>query len=133
MRIRTFPKFVTASLLFGVIFLQVPERLIAESVTCSYYSPGYDGRRTASGHIFSNSELTAASKTLPFGTKVKLTNPKNGHSVVVRVNDRGPFVQGRDISVTRAAAQRLHMLRTGVAQLEMENLSGEAGTAKGKK
>ena len=104
--------------------------LAAETVNCSFYSANYDGRKTANGQTFHNSALTAASKTLPFGTKVKLTNPKNGHSVIVRVNDRGPFVQGRDISVTREAARRLHIMGTGVAQVEMENLSGTSPVKK---
>jgi rare lipoprotein A len=100
-------------------------------VTCSFYSAHYDGRLTAaSGQTFYDSALTAASKTLPFGTKLKLTNPKNGHSVIVRVNDRCPFVQGRDISVTREAARRLQIMGTGVAQVEMENLSGTAPVKK---
>ncbi len=96
--------------------------LSAETVTTSYYSASYDGRTTANGQRFSNNKLTAASKTLPFGTRLKLTNPKNGHSVVVRVNDRGPFVKGRDLSVTRRAARRLGMLGAGVLPLEMETL-----------
>lgn len=107
--------------------------LLADTVTCSFYSPSYNGHRTANGQIFSNDALTAASKTLPFGTKLKLTNPKNGRSVIVRVNDRGPFVDGRDLSITRRAAEQLHMLGTGVIKVEMENLSGNgAATATSK-
>ena len=94
----------------------------AETVTASYYSAKYNGRRTASGQRFSSNALTAAHKTLPLGTRVKLTNPRTQRSVVVRVNDRGPFVKGRDISVTRRAAKQLGFTRSGVAQLEMEAL-----------
>ncbi len=119
-----FQKLFIPLTLVATLFAGLPASLKAETVTCSYYSLKYNGRRSASGQIFSNDALTAASKTLPFGTRVKLTNPKNGRSVIVRVNDRGPFVAGRDISVTRRAAQRLHMMRAGVMQLEMENLSG---------
>ena len=100
----------------------MPSHAAAETVTCSYYSLKYNGRRSASGQRFSNNALTAASKTLPFGTRVKLTNPKNGHSVIVRVNDRGPFVKGRDISVTRRVAKKLGMMHSGVLSLEMETL-----------
>src|ERR1700733_111702 len=85
----------------------------AETVTASYYSAKYNGRRTASGQRFSSNAMTAAHKTLPLGTRVKLTNPRNHHSVVVRVNDRGPFVKGRDISVTSRAAKRLGFTRSG--------------------
>jgi rare lipoprotein A len=94
----------------------------AESVTASYYSAKYNGRRTASGQRFNSNALTAAHKTLPLGTRVKLTNPNNHRSVIVRVNDRGPFVKGQDISVTRRAAKRLGFTHSGVAQLDMETL-----------
>jgi len=94
----------------------------AETVTASYYAAKFNGRRTASGQRFNSNALTAAHKTLPLGTRVKLTNPNNHHSVIVRVNDRGPFVKGRDISVTRRAAKRLGFTRSGVAQLDMETL-----------
>jgi len=92
------------------------------TVTCSFYSTKYDGRRTANGQRFSSNAMTAASRTLAFGTRVRLTNPRNHRSVIVRVNDRGPFVKGRDISITRHAAQRLGFLHSGVAQLQMETL-----------
>src|SRR5450432_2071540 len=109
-----FSKFIAIAAFATTTFFALPNNVAAETVTCSYYSPQYNGRRTANGQRFSNSKLTAASKTLPSGTRVKLTNPKNGHSVTVRVNDRGPFVKGRDISVTSRAARRLGMLRAGV-------------------
>jgi rare lipoprotein A len=112
-------KFV-AGLLFVVTSLTAV--VSAETVTASYYAAKFNGRRTASGQRFSSNALTAAHKTLPLGTRVKLINPKNHHSVVVRVNDRGPFVKGRDISVTRRAAKRLGFTHSGVAQLEMETL-----------
>jgi rare lipoprotein A len=96
--------------------------LSAESVTASFYSTKFNGHRTASGQRFNSNALTAAHKTLPLGTRLKLTNPQNHRSVVVRVNDRGPFVKGRDISVTRAAARRLGFTRAGTAQLDMETI-----------
>lgn len=95
-----------------------------QTVTASFYSSRYDGRRTASGERFSSSALTAAHREMPFGTRVRLTNLSNQKSVVVRVNDRGPFVKGRDISVTRAAARRLGFTRAGTAQVSMEVLAG---------
>lgn len=109
-------------ILASSLLLVVSLAASAETVTCSFYSTRYDGRRTASGQRFSSNKLTAASKTLPLGTRVRLTNPRNHHSVVVRVNDRGPYIKGRDISITRAAAKRLGFIHSGVAQLDMETL-----------
>jgi rare lipoprotein A len=69
----------------------------------SYYSDKLNGRRTASGQKFDNNKLTAAHKTLKFGTKVKVTNPKNQKSVIVTINDRGPFTKGREIDLSKKA------------------------------
>lgn len=69
----------------------------------SYYSDKLNGRRTASGQKFDNNKLTAAHKTLKFGTKVKVTNPKNKKSVIVTINDRGPFIKGREIDLSKKA------------------------------
>jgi rare lipoprotein A len=91
----------------------------SKMVKVSYYSSKYNGRRTASKEKFSNTELTAAHRELPFGTKVRLTNPANSRTVVVRVNDRGPFIKGREISVTRRAARELGFEKAGLAQLSM--------------
>src|SRR5690606_30787888 len=83
---------------------------ISQSGKASYYAAKYNGRRTASGEKFRNSKLTAAHKSLPFGTKVKVTNLRNGKSVKVRINDRGPFVPGRIIDLSKKAARRIDML-----------------------
>ena len=88
----------------------------------SYYAAKYHGRTTASGETFDNGKLTAAHRTLPFGTTVRVTNLTNGRSVVVRVNDRGPFVAGRIIDLSRAAAQRLDMIEAGLARVKVEPL-----------
>ncbi|XUM19930.1 septal ring lytic transglycosylase RlpA family protein [Bradyrhizobium oligotrophicum S58] len=82
----------------------------------SYYS---EGQKTASGERFNPSELTAAHRSLPFGTRLQVTNVKTGRSVVVRVNDRGPFVQGRVVDVSYSAAQALGMINTGVAPVKV--------------
>lgn len=81
----------------------------------SWYGDGFQGRRTASGEAFEASALTAAHRTLPFGTLVRVRNPANGQEVVVRINDRGPHVGGRIIDMSRAAASRIGLLRAGVA------------------
>jgi len=75
---------------------------------------------TANGELFDMHAMTAAHKTLPFGTKVRLTNPSNGRSVVVRINDRGPFIPGRVIDVSRAAARKLGIIKRGHASLQLE-------------
>jgi rare lipoprotein A len=93
------------------------------AVTCSYYSSKYNGRRTASGQRFSNEKLTAASKAYPMGTRLRLANIKNGSTVVVVVNNRGPYVTGREISVTRRAARQFGFLRAGLAQVNMAVIS----------
>ena len=135
------------TLLIGLLFLIKPPRKLAVLlVTCtmalpltgcsifgistsgsdvmitSYYgdTDGFTGKKTASGELFDHQDLTAAHKTLPFGTLVKLTNPANGRSCLVRINDRGPYVSGRDLDVSKAAAFELGMLRSGVAPLEAE-------------
>lgn len=89
----------------------------------SWYGPRFHGRKTASGEIFNQHELTAAHRSLPFGTRVRVTNLKNGRSVVVRINDRGPYAKGRLIDLSRAAAKHLGMLDSGVAQVRLERLA----------
>lgn len=90
----------------------------------SYYGKELAGRKTASGERFNPGGLTAAHRSLPFGTQLKLTNKQNGRSVVVRVNDRGPFVRGRVIDVSFGAAQALGFAGRGVTQLLIEPLNG---------
>ena len=89
----------------------------AASGVASYYS---HGNRTASGERFDPHELTAAHRTLPFGTKLRVTNLSNGQSVTVRVNDRGPFVPGRVVDVSHSAAQSLGMVGQGVAKVKLD-------------
>ena len=86
----------------------------------SWYGPGFHGRRTANGERFNQYALTAAHKSLPFGTKVKVTNLRNGKSIVVRINYRGPFVHGRVIDLSNAAAQAIGVHSSGVAQVSLD-------------
>lgn len=90
--------------------------------TASYYGKAHHGKKTASGERFNQNALTAAHRTLAFGTRVKVTNLDNGRSVVVRINDRGPFGRGRIIDVSKAAAEQLNMLRSGTARVRLEGL-----------
>ena len=88
----------------------------------SWYGAAFHNRPTASGELFDSSGLTMAHPTLPFGTQVKVTNVRNGRSVVVRVNDRGPFVGQRIADLSRAAAEQLGMLKRGVVRARIEVL-----------
>jgi rare lipoprotein A len=88
--------------------------------TASYYGRELAGNRTASGERFNPHGLTAAHRTLPLGTKLRVTNVANGRSVIVRVNDRGPFVGKRLIDVSLGAAQEIQMIRSGTAQVRLE-------------
>ena len=93
--------------------------LHTETGFASYYSDKMNGHSTASGEAFSNSKLTAAHKQLPFGTMVKVTNLSNGKWVIVKVNDRGPFVSGRIIDLSKAAASQIGMLNAGIAKVSI--------------
>ena len=88
----------------------------------SYYGARHHGKRTASGERFDQHGLTAAHRQLPFGTRVKITNLGNNNSVVVRINDRGPYSRGRLIDVSREAAEQLGMLRSGTARVRVQAL-----------
>jgi rare lipoprotein A len=85
----------------------------------SYYADFYEGRTTANGEIYRQNKITAAHKTLPFGTKVKVTNLANNKTVVVRINDRGPFVKGRIIDLTKAAAKEIDMIGSGISKVKI--------------
>ncbi len=85
----------------------------------SYYGNEFQGRLTANGERFDQNQMTAAHRTLPFGTKVRVKHVNNGREVVVRINDRGPFVDGRIIDLSRSAAEQLDMIREGVAMVEI--------------
>jgi len=89
----------------------------------SYYGGKFHGRKTASGEIFNQWARSAAHKSLPLGTKVRVTKLSNGRSIVVRINDRGPFVKGRIIDLSRKAAQDLGIIKSGVAKVKVEVLS----------
>lgn len=89
----------------------------------SWYGAQFQGKPTASGEPFDPQKLTAAHKELPFGTEVRVTNEANGKSVVVRINDRGPFAGKRIIDLSRGAAERIGLIKRGVAPVRLEVLS----------
>jgi len=86
----------------------------------SYYADKFEGKITANGEKYKHSKLTAAHKVLPFGTEVKVTNAKNGAFVIVRINDRGPFVEGRIIDLSKSAAEKLDFIHDGIADVTVE-------------
>ena len=106
-------------LLSTILLLTSCSRKIMETGKASYYADKFEGRKTASGTIFHQNALTAAHRTLPFGTKVKVTNIANGKSVKVTVTDRGPFAEGRVIDLSRKAARKIGMVNTGIANVEV--------------
>ncbi|MEL0166747.1 MAG: septal ring lytic transglycosylase RlpA family protein, partial [Pseudomonadaceae bacterium] len=95
----------------------------AESGVASYYADQLQGRKTASGERYRHDALTAAHRTLPFGTQIKVTNLANGKSVVVRINDRGPFVRGRVIDLSKSAFGRIGSLSSGLLNVQLRVVS----------
>jgi rare lipoprotein A len=86
----------------------------------SYYGDEFHGKKTASGEIYNKWALTCAHKKIPFGTKLRITNLENKKSVVVKVNDRGPFIRGRIIDLSYAAAKKIGMIKHGVVKVKIE-------------
>ncbi|HEY9762688.1 MAG TPA: septal ring lytic transglycosylase RlpA family protein [Trichocoleus sp.] len=102
-----------------------PQALAVTSVLtgmASWYGPGFHGRRSASGETFNQNALTAAHRTLPFGTEIRVTNLNNRQQVIVRVNDRGPFAHGRVLDLSEAAARAIGLTRSGVGMVQIEVL-----------
>ena len=119
-------KLMKNKFLVGIfIFLSINMSLSAltlykNDVTASYYAEKFHGKRTSNGEIFNMNDLTCAHKSLPFNTILKVTNLSNGKTVQVRVNDRGPFVAGREIDLSKAAAKKLGMINSGTAKVKIQ-------------
>lgn len=113
-------KILYSLLILISVFATSCGRNIIESGKATYYADKFEGRKTANGEIFDQSKNTAAHKTLPFGTKVTVKNLKNGKTVKVRINDRGPFVTGRIIDLSKTAAQKIAMVNDGVVSVEIK-------------
>ena len=94
--------------------------LYKNDVTASFYAEKFHGKRTSNGEIFNMNDLTCAHKSLPFNTILKVTNLSNGKTVQVRVNDRGPFVAGREIDLSKAAAKKIGMINSGTAKVKIQ-------------
>jgi len=93
------------------------------TMKASWYGPRFHGKLTANGEVYDQMAFTAAHKQLKFGTLLKITNPKNGRSVIVRINDRGPYIEGRDLDLSKGAAIELGMMRKGVARLKIQEVA----------
>lgn len=108
----------------------LPKRRVKHALngTASWYGPGFHGKKTASGEIYDQTKFTAAHKSLPLGTKARVTNLETGNAVEVEINDRGPFVNGRVIDVSRAAAGALGLVENGTAPVKVEVLEDAGPT-----
>src|SRR5690606_38360658 len=105
--------------------LEEDVEVLYSTTRASYYHNKFNGRKTANGEIFDNNRLTAAHKTLPFGTKVKVTNLANDKSVIVTINDRGPYIKGRKIDLSKAAFKAIttnNSTRKGILRVKIEKL-----------
>lgn len=98
--------------------------VLIEEGMASWYGVPFHGRRTSNGEVYDMNKLTAAHRTLPFNTVVRVTNLANGRKVDVRVNDRGPFVEGRNIDLSLGAARELDMVASGISRVRLERVSG---------
>lgn len=112
--------FLTASIFgtFGGAPIETPKETQLANIRCapaSWYGPGFHNNRTANGERYYQNGITAAHRTLPFGTRVRVTNKLTGKSVVVRINDRGPFHGNRELDLSRGAAEKVGLLHSGVA------------------
>jgi rare lipoprotein A len=131
MTLTRYPLCAAAALIAAFAILAAPQTASANELhkkkvitgAASWYGPGFHGRRTANGERYDMHKLTAAHKTLPFGTRVRVTNAKTGQSVVVRINDRGPFVGRRVIDLSKGAANAVGLIRFGVAPVQLEILA----------
>ncbi len=112
--------FYTATLAAILILFASCGKFITENGKASYYGDEANGKRTASGQVFNKNKLTAAHKTLPFGTVVTVKNVSNGKTVEVTITDRGPFVKGRIIDLSEKAASVIGMLEQGVTEVQLK-------------
>ena len=115
-------EFVPVTVKENTVNTSFVEYLNRGTMKASWYGPRFHGKVTANGEIYDQMAFTAAHKSLRFGTLLKLTNKKNGKSVIVRINDRGPYIPGRQLDVSKAVAMELGMIQNGVAKLEVEEI-----------
>lgn len=112
---------LTAALAAAVLTISTAGAF-AQCGGASWYGPGFDGRRAASGQIFNQNAMTAAHRSLPFGTKLRVTDQRNGNEVIVTINDRGPFHGRRIIDLSKAAASKLGFRNRGTTSVCIERI-----------
>jgi len=103
----------------NLLTIQYKER---GTMRASWYGPRFHGRFTANGEIYDQNAMTAAHKSMKFGTILRITNPRSNKSVIVRINDRGPYIPGRHIDLSKAAAEELDVIKNGVKRLKIEEI-----------
>ena len=113
-------KTILRSLVFFIFCLSSSLSIAAEEGIASYYSDVFQGKKTAGGSTYDRNKLTAAHKTLPFGTKVKITDLKNDKSVIVTITDRGPYSKKRMVDISYAAAEKIGLINAGISKVRME-------------
>lgn len=118
------PLVLAVSVLATSLLVTTPTQAMVTDGMASYYGARFHGRLTASGERFNMHKLTAAHRTLKFGTRVMVTNKANGRSIAVTINDRGPFIKGRSIDLSKSAAEELGMIGRGVAPVKLAVVSG---------
>jgi len=116
-------EFVPATVKENTVNTSAVELIDRGTMKASWYGPKFHGKMTANGEVYDQMALTAAHKSLSFGTLLKITNPKNGRSVIVRINDRGPYIEGRNLDLSKGAAIELGILRRGVARLKIQEVA----------
>lgn len=117
--------FVTTAVVLFVYGLMELHDLYSMTGIASWYGRRFMGKKTASGEVFDPEKMTAAHRRLAMGTLVRVTNLKNGRQVMVRINDRGPYIPGRIIDLSRAAARTMDMIERGLAPVRMEIVAKE--------
>jgi len=122
-----FSLFASSFLLLGLAACGTSKSAFTQSGQGSYYADKFRGRPTASGTPYRPSKLTAAHNTLPFGTKIRVTNTRTGRSVKVTVNDRGPHVKGRIVDLSKKAARKIGLVEAGVAPVQLKVVRAASG------
>lgn len=117
--------FVTTAVVLFIYGLMELHDLYSMTGIASWYGRRFMGKKTASGEVFDPEKMTAAHRRLAMGTLVRVTNLKNGRQVMVRINDRGPYIPGRIIDLSRAAARTMDMIERGLAPVRMEIVAKE--------
>ena len=118
-----FDEFVPETVKESTVNTSIVNYINRGTMKASWYGPRFHGKLTANGEVYDQMALTAAHKSLKFGTLLRITNSKNGKSVIVRINDRGPYITGRQLDLSKGAAIDLGLLEKGVANVKVEEIS----------